>query len=68
MAPRPFLVSGGTEDGPKRWGVLNHVVEVNRLLGYDNRVGMANRATHVPTPEAAEQTCLFFEHFLKRQK
>jgi dienelactone hydrolase len=65
MAPRPFLVSGGTEDGPQRWRALNHTIAVNRLLGYENRVGLTSRSTHIPTPEAAEQTCLFFEHFLK---
>ena len=65
MAPRPFLVSGGSEDKPPRWQPLNHTVAVNKLLGHENRVGMTNRPGHIPTPEAAEQTCLFFEHFLK---
>ncbi len=64
MAPRPFFVSGGSEDTPSRWIALNHTVAVNRLLGYDNRVGMANRKGHSITPEANEQICLFFEHFL----
>ena len=26
MAPRPFLVSGGTEDHAERWQALNHLV------------------------------------------
>jgi hypothetical protein len=65
MAPRPFLVSGGAEDPPKRWQALNHAVAVNRLLGYTNRVAMTNRPTHDPTPESNEQLCAFFEHFLK---
>jgi hypothetical protein len=26
MAPRPFLVSGGAEDPPKRWQALNHAL------------------------------------------
>ena len=30
MAPRPFLVSGGSEDPPERWKALNHAVAVNR--------------------------------------
>ena len=34
MAPRPFLVSGGSEDTPARWIPLNHTIAVNRLLGY----------------------------------
>ena len=33
MAPRPFLVSGGSEDPPKRWTALNHTIAVNNLLG-----------------------------------
>ncbi len=65
MAPRPFFVSGGSEDPPERWKALNHSVAVNALLGYKHRVGMANRPTHGPDPEAFEQICLFFEYFLK---
>jgi len=65
MAPRPFFVSGGSEDTPSRWRALNHTVAVNRLLGYDNRVGMANREGHSVTPEANEQICLFFQYFLQ---
>lgn len=65
MAPRPFFVSGGSEDPPERWKALNHSVAVNVLLGYRRRVGMANRPTHGPDPEAFEQICLFFEYFLK---
>ena len=64
MAPRPFFVSGGSEDTRARWKALRSSVEVNRLLGYDNRVGMANREGHSITPEANEQICLFFQHFL----
>jgi hypothetical protein len=64
MAPRPFLVSGGSEDGPQRWPALNHAVAVNRLLGYENRVGMSNRKGHAPTAESNEQIYLFFEHVL----
>jgi len=65
MAPRPFLVSGGSEDPPSRWVALNHTVAVNRLLGYTNRVAMSNRKTHAPTPESNAQLCAFFEYFLK---
>ncbi len=64
MAPRPFLVSGGAEDPPKRWQALNHAVEVNRLLGYTDRVAMANRPTHDPTIESNAQIYDFFERFL----
>ena len=65
MAPRPFLVSGGSEDPPERWRALNHMIAVNRLLGYQNRVAMTNRRGHSPTEESNEQIYLFFEHFLK---
>lgn len=65
MAPRPFLVSGGAEDTPRRWVPLNHAIGVNRLLGYEYRVGMTNRPKHDPTPESNEQIYRFFEHFLR---
>ncbi len=65
MAPRPFLVSGGSEDRPERWRALNHTIAVNDLLGVKNRVAMTNRPTHSPTEESNEQLCLFFEYFLK---
>jgi hypothetical protein len=65
MAPRPFLVSGGSEDPPERWRALNHAVAVNRLLGYRNRVAMTNRPGHLPTAEANEKLYQFFEYFLK---
>lgn len=65
MAPRPFLVSGGSEDLPERWRALNHSVAVNMLLGQSNRVAMTNRPGHTPTPESNEQIYAFFEHFLK---
>lgn len=66
MAPRPFLVSGGSEDGPNRWEPLNHSIEVNRILGYENRVAMTNRPDHSPNDESNEIIYSFFEHFLKR--
>jgi dienelactone hydrolase len=65
MAPRPFLVSGGSEDSPSRWSPLNHSIAVCKLLGLDNRVAMTNRPEH--SPDAASNTAIydFFEHFLK---
>jgi len=64
IAPRPFFVSGGAEDPPSRWVALNHLVAINRLLGYTHRVGMSNRPTHDPTPESNAQIVAFFRHFL----
>jgi hypothetical protein len=65
MAPRPFLVSGGSEDRPERWKPLNHAIQVNALLGRQNRVAMTNRPAHGPTEESNDQIYAFLEHFLK---
>lgn len=65
MAPRPFLVSGGSEDPPERWHVLEHSRRVNRLLGAEDRVFMTNRPEHAPNPESNAVLVAFFEHFLK---
>lgn len=65
MAPRPFLVSGGSADLPERWAALNHSIAVNKLLGCDDRVGMTNREKHTPTAEANEQVYRFFEWWLR---
>jgi hypothetical protein len=64
MAPRPFLVSGGSEDGPARWVALNHAVAVNRFLGYEQRVALTQRPAHSPTDESNEQAYQFLQHFL----
>jgi len=61
MAPRPFLVSGGTADLPERWPALNHAIAVNKLLGYDHRVALTTRDGHTPTDAANEQVYRFFE-------
>src|SRR6185312_10344600 len=66
MAPRPFFVSGGSEDKAERWKALNHAVAVNKLLGYDRRVGMTTRPAHDPTDESNARLCDFFEWALKR--
>jgi hypothetical protein len=65
MAPRPFLVSGGSEDPPARWKALNHALAVNALLGCAGRVAMTNRPGHAPTPESNELIYCFFEQVLK---
>ncbi len=66
MAPRPFLVSGGTADLPERWTALNHSIAVNRLLGFSNRVAMTSRPAHSPNAEANDQVYRFFEWWLRR--
>ncbi len=68
MAPRPFLVSGGSEDFTSRWTALAHALAVNDLLGVKNRVAMTNRKDHPPTEESNDQIYAFFEHFLKAAK
>jgi hypothetical protein len=65
MAPRPVLVSGGTEDPPRNWIALNHLIAVNDLLGHKQRVAMTARPSHVPTPEALEMELAFLEYWLK---
>jgi dienelactone hydrolase len=65
MAPRPVLVSGGTEDPPRNWQALNHLVAINDLLGHKQRVAMTARKTHVPTAEALELELAFLEYWLK---
>jgi len=65
MAPRPFLVSGGSSDPIDRWIPLNHTIKLNKLLGYENRVAMTNRPEHSPNAESNRQANLFFEYFLK---
>jgi hypothetical protein len=59
MAPRPFFVSGGSEDTAERWKALNHTIAVNKLLGYENRVAMSNRKGHSPTAESNKQIYAF---------
>ena len=65
MAPRPFLVSGGSEDGPHRWEALNHTIAINDLLGVKHRVGMTNRPDHSPNEKSNRVIYNFFENFLK---
>jgi hypothetical protein len=66
MAPRPVLVSGGTEDPPRNWVALNHLVEVNKLLGQEKRVAMTARKGHIPTPEALELELAWLQYWLKK--
>jgi hypothetical protein len=64
ICPRPFFVSGGSEDPPERWDALRHAVEVNRILGHEGRAGMSNRKDHTPDPASNAQIYAFFEKFL----
>jgi dienelactone hydrolase len=64
ISPRPFLVSGGSEDPPERWVALNHAIAVNELLGVKNRVAMTNRAAHSPDEKSNAVVWAFFEHAL----
>lgn len=64
MAPRPFLLSGGSEDPAERWKALVSSIEVNRLLGYEHRVAMTTRATHVQTEESLSLAYRIFKYML----
>lgn len=64
ISPRPFLVSGGSEDGPSRWVPLNHARQINSLLGHEGRVAMTNRPDHTPTAESNAVLYAFFERWL----
>ncbi|MCC9640996.1 exo-alpha-sialidase [Rhodopirellula sp. JC740] len=67
MAPRPFLVSGGSADPIGRWRALNHTIAVNRLLGYHDRVAMTNRPDHSPNADSNAVIYAFLErHLLDR--
>ena len=68
LAPRPLLVSGGAEDGLLRWQALNHLIAVNKFLGYEGRVFMSNRPGHSPTVESNEVLYDFFTYWLKHKK
>lgn len=65
MAPRPFLVSGGSSDPLERWIPLNHTIAVNKMLGYTHRVAMSNRPQHAPDEESNEIVYSFLEWFLE---
>lgn len=67
-APRPILLSGGSEDQPKHWRAFNHLIAVNRFLGQENRCFMTTRPMHRPRPEDVTVIYAFFEHFLKDAK
>ncbi|MFG0265960.1 MAG: exo-alpha-sialidase [Rhodopirellula sp. JB055] len=64
MAPRPFLVSGGSADPIRRWEALNHSVAINDLLGHDDRVAMTNRPDHSPNADSNSIIYAFFETHL----
>jgi lysophospholipase L1-like esterase len=64
MAPRPFLVSGGSEDPEERWIPLKYSLQANEMYEAENRVGMSNRPHHAPTPESNEIIYSFFEYYL----
>ncbi|NLL84171.1 MAG: sialidase, partial [Lentisphaerae bacterium] len=48
---------------PSRWEVLNHTVELNRLLGYENRIAMTNREFHEMDGLSAEAIYAFVEQW-----
>lgn len=65
MAPRPVMVGGGVQDPPRNWVALNHLIAVNNVLGYKQRVALTKRPSHVPTAEALDLEVSFLEYHLK---
>jgi hypothetical protein len=51
-----------------RWQALNHLVAVNKFLGYEGRVFMSNRPGHSPTAESNEVLYDFFAYWLAHKK
>ncbi len=68
ICPRPFFVSGGSEDPAERWLALNHSIAVNNILGVKHRVGMSNRPDHSPNENSNAALCDFFVHFLMQSE
>lgn len=65
ICPRPFLVSGGSEDPVERWSALNHARAVNQVLGIkEPRIAMTNRPHHAPDENANAVLREFFVRFL----
>ncbi|MBX3731940.1 MAG: DUF1593 domain-containing protein [Verrucomicrobiae bacterium] len=63
-APRPLLVSGGSEDPPQRWQTLNHLRDVHAVLGVTDRVAMTHRAAHDPDADSNAAVVAFLVRFL----
>ena len=64
IAPRPFFVAGGSIDTLERWQPLNRDIELNQVLGYTDRVGMANRPSHYVDADTNQHITDFFDYFL----
>jgi hypothetical protein len=64
IAPRPFLVAGGSVDTESRWQPLNRDIELNEVLGHTNRVAMMNRPSHFIDANTNERVTDFFDYFL----
>jgi hypothetical protein len=67
MAPRPFLVSGGSEDFPSRWTDLNRVREAYTVQKVPALAGMHNRPLHEPTEESNALAYRFMVWALKER-
>jgi pimeloyl-ACP methyl ester carboxylesterase len=65
ICPRPFLISGGSEDPVERWMALNHARAVNEVLQIkEPRIAMTNRPDHTPDEYSNAVLRSFFRHFL----
>lgn len=67
MAPRPFLVLGGSEDPPHRDAALKPTREVYQKLGlHPDRVKIHHREEHSPNAESNQQMREFFKYWLQK--
>lgn len=65
LAPRPFLVSGGSEDPIHRWHALGPTVDLYKQLGMSSRIFMTNRPEHSPNLDSNQAIYAFFKRFLE---
>ena len=65
IAPCSFLVLAGSEDPVGRWHALHHTVEINRLMGQEERVFFSQHPGHAPTTQSNDQLLKFFKYFLR---
>jgi len=66
MAPRPFLVSGGTLPTCGTMAGAQPRCRRQSVLGFENRVAMTNRKEHGPSKGTTSRFIASLEWWLKR--
>jgi hypothetical protein len=66
-APRPMLILGGdSADGDASWPLVQAALDVYRLLGADDRIGLVNHHGKHSFPRAARETAYrWLDHWLR---